>query len=398
MQLAIRPQLRRTGRSERAVHPLRDQLASVIETTAVDLLDPDRIELMAEDMRLVERHRVHHSGLVVNALILSAFQRSTDTEGRWLDAQVTYEKLGGTDSGSTSFRNFVRKMAPVMGKLLKRRLRAIAAETSKPELRGRLRDFADVLIPDGCAFKLASALSNVYAGTGQPSELKLHAVYSVRAGGVQAIEKTAGSVHDSDGFWPALWVHGALYISDLAFVNHERFIDAVSAGAHMLQRLKSDGNPVVLASYGATGHRRDLAHEDGRPMRLDDACAFGLVHKQSVLDLDVAITEGERRVVARVVCVPFGGEDRYYLTTLPREIFTPHDVAELYRMRWEIERFFRGWKGALRLDEVRRLRHPVSLEVAVTASLLASALAHRITEVVNDLERTAADRAAATSP
>jgi hypothetical protein len=52
-----------------------------------------------------------------------------------------------------------------------------------------------------------------------------------------------------------------------------------------------------------------------------------------------------------VVCVPFGGQDRYYLTTLPRAIFTPQDVAEPYRIRWEVELFFRGWRGAMSLDE-----------------------------------------------
>lgn len=396
MQLAVLPEVRRTGRSERATHPLRDALAAVIEETALDLFDPDRIELMAEDMRLVDRHRVHHVGLVVIALVLSTMQRSTDTQGRWLDAQVTYEGIGGSNSGTTSFRNQIRKMAPVLQKLLQQRLRAVAAKASSPNLRGRLRDFADVLMPDGCAFKLAAALSNIYAGTGQPAELKLHAVYSVRAGGVQSIARTEGSVHDSDGFWPEQWVEGALYLWDLAFVSHERFVDAVTAHAHVLQRLKSDSNPIVLASYGLTGRPRDLVHDDGRPMRLDEACAYGFVHAQSVLDLDVKIVHGERHVVARVVCVPFGGEDRYYLTTLPRAIFSPHDIAEMYRMRWEIERFFAGWKGALRLDEVRRLKHPVSLEVAVTASLLAAALAHRITAVVNELEQMAAD--AATSP
>ena len=394
MQLAVLPQLRRAGHSERSTHPLRDALAAVIEETALELLDPDRIELMAEDMRLVERHRVHHVGLVVNALVLSTMQRSTDTQGRWLDAQATYEMIGGADSGTTSFRNQVRKMAPVLRKLLQRRLRAIAAEAGTPELRGRLRDFADVLIPDGCAFELAAALSNIYAGTGQPAELKLHAVYSVRASGVQSIKATAGSVHDSDGFWPEQWKKGALYLWDLAFVSHERFVDAVSAGAHVLQRLKSDGNPIVLASYGTTGQRRELVHDEGRPMRLNEACVHGFVHQQSVLDLDVKIVHADHHVVARVVCVPFGGEDRYYLTTLPREIFTPHDIAEMYRMRWEIERFFAGWKGALRLDEVRRLKHPVSLEVAVTASLLAAVLAQRITAVVNDLEQIAANAAA----
>jgi len=65
------------------------------------------------------------------------------------------------------------------------------------------------------------------------------------------------------------------------------------------------------------------------------------VKPEAVLDLDVQVTDNKRRTVAaRVVCMPFGGEDRYYLTTLPRAIFTPHDVAELYRIRWEVELFF----------------------------------------------------------
>ena len=195
-------------RSELRVNAVRDELAAAVERTALGLIDPDRIEALADDLHLIERRRVHHVGLVVAAVVLSAMQRSTDTQGRWLDAQVKYEELNGAESGKTSFRNQVIKMVPVMRELLRRRLAAFAEATDHPELRGRLKAFADVLIPDGCAFKLASALSNVYAGTGQPAELKLHAVYSVRAGGVVSVAKTAGSVHDSDGFWPEKWVCG----------------------------------------------------------------------------------------------------------------------------------------------------------------------------------------------
>lgn len=387
MQLAVFPPLRRPLRPEIASSPVRDRLASIIEETAVDLLDPERIATLADDLRLVERQRVHHAGLVVAALVLSAMQRSTDTEGRWLDAQRTYEALGGAEGGKTAFRGQIRKLVPVMRELLRRRLEAMAAAASDDALRGRLRQFADVLIPDGSAFKIAAALSNVYAGTSQPAEFKLHAVYSARTGGAASIKTTAGSVHDSDGFHPERWVENALYIWDLAFVSHERFVAAASAGAHVLQRLKTGANPVVIASYGQTGARRALSTEDGKPLRLNEACEFGDVHQQRLLDLDVEIADDLGcTVIARVVCVPFG-EDRYYITTLPRAIFTPNDVAELYRMRWEVELFFRGWKGALRLDEVKRLQHPVSLDAAITASLLAATLAQRLTVAVNELER-----------
>ncbi len=398
MQLAVVPRFRRPLRSERGRDPLRDRLAEVVEDSTLALLDPDRIDAMAEDMRVITRHRVHHVGLITCSLILSALERSTDTEGRWLDAQRTYEALGGPEAGKTSFRNQTRKMLPVLKELLNRRLTQLAEGAPTTELRGRLRDFANVLIPDGCAFKLANALSGVYPGTGQDSELKLHAVYNVGARTATTIEVSAGSVHDSDGFWPSSWVAGALYIWDLGYNSHKRFIDAVQAGAVVLQRLKDGTNPVAIASYGPTGARRALVDEDGHPLRLLDACRFGWVHHDRVLDLDVEISDGRRSVRARVVCVPFGGEDRYYLTTLTRDLFTPQDVAELYRLRWEVELFFRNWKGAARLDEVRRLRHPDSLLVAVTASLLAALLARDISAGLEQLAQQAAAAAAAVSP
>jgi putative transposase len=388
--LYVIPPLHRRLRPELAPDPLRDQLAAVVERSALEMLDPDVIEAQAEDMRLIERHRVHHAGLVIVALVLSALQRSTDTQGRWLDAQRTYEKIGGARSGKTSFRNNVRKLVPLMNRMLRRRLKKLAERTTDTDLRGRLLHFADVLVPDGCAFKIAAALSGVYAGTGTDAELKLHAVYSVRAGGAVSVEPSAGSVHDSDGFWPERWEKDALYLWDLGYENKERFVDASVAGAHVLQRLKSNSNPIVLASYGEGGTRREILDADGACVRLEAALSCGLIHQQRVLDLDVEIRDGNgRSVVARVVCVPFGGEDRYYLATLPRAIFTPHDIAELYRVRWEVERMFRGWRGALRLDEVVRLQHPKSILAAVTASLLAATLAQDITRELNALERSA---------
>jgi len=70
-------------------------LAAAVEQTAVEMLDPELILALAEDLGIARRKRVHHAGLVIDSLILSALQRSTDTQGRWLDAQRSYEMLGG---------------------------------------------------------------------------------------------------------------------------------------------------------------------------------------------------------------------------------------------------------------------------------------------------------------
>jgi hypothetical protein len=362
---------------------LREMLADVVEADAIDLLDPDRLQAIAEDLRLVSRRRDYDAGLVAVSLVLSAMQRSTDTQGRLVDARRVYEMIGGGPAHEAGFRKVARKVGPVLSEVARRRLTSLAAKATSPELRGRLAGFRDVLIPDGCAFKLARKLARAYPGTGQPAEMKLHAVYSVRHGGLVSLEKSAGSVHDNDGFAPA-WQRDALYIWDLGFNDYGRVIEATRAGALVLQRLKTGANPKAIASYGESGHRRELHYEDGRPVRLEEACALGLVHKQRVLDMDVELKDGKKVALVRVVCVPFGGEDRYYLTTLSREEFSPYDVAEIYRLRWEIELFFRGLKGAVRLDEVRRLENAESLHTIVYATLLAAMLAADMTAKLNE--------------
>ena len=370
-----------------AAPELREMLADVIESSAIDLLDPERLQAIAEDLRVVERRRGYHAGLVAVSLILSAMQRSTDTEGRLVDARRVYEMLGGGATRESGFRKIARKVGPVLREILKRRLTALATTTSSPELRGRLSRFRDILIPDGCGFKLASALASAYDGTGQESQLKLHAVYSVRAGGLVSLHTTAGSVHDNEGFKP-VWQPGALYIWDLGYNDYGRVIAAIKAQALVLQRLKSGANPKVLASFSDGGTRRELRDENGRAPGLEDACAMGFVHKQRLLDLDAELRDNGETAVVRIVCVPFGGEDRYYLTSLPRSDFSPHDVAEIYRLRWEVELFFRGLKGAVRLDEVRRLENKESLHAIVYGTLLAAVLAHDITAKLNELEAT----------
>lgn len=401
MELAIVPRLHRRLRPEGGSDPLQKKLARHVEQSVMAMLDPDRIEALAEDMRLVERKRVHHAGLVVCAFVLSAFERSTDTEGRLLDARMTYEQLGGPRSAKSPFRRMAHKLLPVWHRLLHRRLQALAQTVPSGEMRGRLAHLTDVMIPDGCAFKLARALSGLYRGTGTVAELKLHAVYSVKAGASVEDTRTAGSTTDSKSFWPKTWAKGALYLWDLGYQNNQRFVEATEAGAYVLQRLKEISNPVVLASYNSAGERLDVRHEDGSPVRIDEACEFGYVHRQDVLDLDVEIEDDKKshkKVQARVVCVPVAGEDRYYLTTLPRAIFSAYDIAEMYRVRWEVELLFRNWRGAVRMDEVRRLSNPTSLDLAVSSSLLAALLSRDIHAGLERLCCEHAEASAAVSP
>ena len=152
--LFVVPKLHRSLRAAADPDPLRDAFAEHVADATLGLLDPDRIEAMGEDLGIIRKHRVHHAGLLVCAMVLAALERGSDTEGRWLDIQTTYRRLGGPDSGTTSIRKMGRRMRPVLKAMMKRRMREIVAGTRDENLRGRLRAFADVIIADGCAFNL----------------------------------------------------------------------------------------------------------------------------------------------------------------------------------------------------------------------------------------------------
>lgn len=385
MDMFVMPRRWRPTPSTMPQDPAVSALCKVISSSITPLLDPDALQAIAEDLGCVQRNREHHAGLVADSLILSALQQGADTQGRWLDAQAVYERIGGPRTGATSYRNTVRKLVPLFKELLARRVRALGLD--RPELQGRLRDFADVLMPDGCAFKIAAALADVWPGTSNPAEFKLHAVYSVRANGPRDLRQSAGCTHDTLGFKPECWEPHALYLWDLGYQDYDRFVEAALAGAIPLQRLKDKLNPVVLAWCDAQGVRHPVARADGAPMRLEEACEYAAIPSEGALDLDVTIRDArDREVVARVVCVPFEGHDRWYLTMLPRDRFTPFDIAELYRLRWEVELYFRTLRGAVRLDEARRMRHPASITVALLASLLAATLGQELTQALNAVE------------
>jgi hypothetical protein len=207
----------------------------------------------------------------------------------------------------------------------------------------------------------------------------------VRAAGPVDIAFTDGRAHDSPHFTPT-WVAGALYLWDLGYNDYARVLDARAADAHVLQRLKHGADPKVLAWYAPDGTRHALDAGSGRRhVRLNEACEFyAELRAQPVLDLDVELRDARGRTgVLRVVCVPFEGRDRYYLTSLPRAHFTPHDVAELYAVRWEVELYLKDVQGGTRADEVTRLTHLDSLRAVVYAALLAQTLSRDVTRAAN---------------
>lgn len=348
-------------------------------------LSPIRIKAVAEDLRVLHRQRDLDLGIVVISVILSALMRSSDTEGRVRDAFAVYRQIDTEiDVVDEAFRKAMIRSADVLLHLLQEWTRQIATLDGRPQLRGRLAFFKDLLLTDSTAFKLARALAFALPGSGTTAALKLHGVYSVRAQVAVSVTATSGSEHDSPHFQP-LWIAGALYLWDLGYNDYARVIAAQLAGAFFVQRLKDRANMGVVAWYDAQG----LRHVTPRgplgelPLLGDLLARTPALQDGGVLDLDVVLADREVSCIVRVVCVPTEGQDRYYLTNLPRAHFSPCDVAEIYSARWEIELLYKDWQGGCRLDEVARLSNLHTLRAVIYGGLLAHLLSRELACAAN---------------
>ena len=116
-------------------------------------------------------------------------------------------------------------------------------------------------------------------------------------------------------------------------------------------------------------------------MKLEQALSTGVLDfKDDRLDVDVVITarlDGKNvdevfRVVA--IAATDGGEDRYYLTSVPSDVLTPDDVATSYTLRWEIELLWKHLKTGVGLAAIRAWR-PAAVFALVHAKITSVALA-----------------------
>ena len=91
------------------------------------------------------------------------------------------------------------------------------------------------------------------------------------------------------------------------------------------------------------------------------------------IDADVHVGNGKKRVHVRLVGVQTPKGYCFFLTNLPPRI-GPRQVADLYRVRWEVELSIRLDKSVNRLDAIDA-EQPCTLKTLLHASLIASTIA-----------------------
>ncbi len=134
-------------------------------------------------------------------------------------------------------------------------------------------------------------------------------------------------------------------------------------------RLKDTWKPKV--DYRARGHRTQAFSSGPDRDALREQETRGLDGR--VIDADVHLGQGHKRVHVRLVGVQGSNGYGVFLTNLPRRS-GPRQVADRSRVRWEVERSIRLDQSVNRLDALAA-EQPCTLQTLWHASLIVSTIA-----------------------
>lgn len=346
-----------------------------IEDVLGAILPEEALTQIIEESGLQERERKMEARLLLRSIVLAA---PAGHGGRQADILAAYFQSGGKRVARCSFYAwFGASLERAMAAIRERALAFARAET--PDLPGVLgRVVRDWHIVDSTTVKLPDEMMEEYPGAGDYAALKVHKRMSVGIGTTVDYHLSPAREHDSlhlkiDESWRGLGL-----LCDLGYASLARLRDCETHGVVYIIRLKDNWKPKVdwisrckARETFVPGCDFDLAVESG-----DIELGHG------IFDADVRIGPPGNEIGARMVGVWVERKKAYcfFLTNAPRALVAASTVADIYRVRWEIECDNKLDKSSLRLDELRAETGPAVralTDASMVASILVCLLTHR---------------------
>lgn len=267
-------------------------------------------------------------------------------------------------------------------------LQAVIAEVSGQlqnsggRLAGALGQFKELFSTDSSTIALPDALRKVFPGSrknSSPATVKLHVVQQVKGAGIRSssTQITDGKTSDLKAFKVGPWVRGCLFLFDLGYYSFRRFARIKSHGGFFISRLKTNGNPVIVQSF--LTHRGRKIEVVGKKLQT----VLQRLRRQ-VIDFEVEVkyetkSGSKKPLRLRLVGIWNHIDKCYhlYLTNVRPEQLTAEQIADAYRLRWQVELLFREMKGVHRLEEIPG-ENPVMVEAMIYASILSALVTRRL--------------------
>lgn len=251
------------------------------------------------------------------------------------------------------------------------------------KLSDRLDGFKDILIQDSTVIRLHEKLAKFWPATRSrtvAAGVKIATLVSVVADGPRRVQLFGERTAEAKTLKIGPWVKDRLLLFDLGFYEYRSFARILENGGSFISRLKTNANPLIIRQLNTV--RGNSVMVEGE--RLQDV--LGRL-KREVLDVIVEVSFRRRSyggsrsgdvLRLRMIAIRNDETGKYhtYVTNLDTEMFTPADIASLYKVRWEVELLFKEMKSEFRIDLIPT-GNPDAVKAMLWTGLLATIL-HRV--------------------
>ena len=341
------------------------------------LLPAEAINQAAHRLGFIKRLRRIKAAQFIVLVVLSVCGR----EGQSLSAlrRRFIERTGLRVVRSSFIDRFTPSLMKVVHWMLTELQERAAA--ARPTLGGPLKGFADVVAVDATVIQVPRALAKLWKGTSTAAAIKVHTMIRALSGELLRHQITAETRHESRVFGIGHWAKKVLFLLDRGYASGSLYWRIHRVGGYFLTPLKKSFVARIVgvnAGHSGSASRAlgksvwDLCKQVGRrAKRIDVVCRF------QVRVRPYGTAKGRRFFQEfRVVGLYNHKERRYhfYVTNIEPERLKAADCASLYRLRWEVETWYKSAKSGLALDEIYSAK-PHIVRTLVKAALIRTTVA-----------------------
>jgi hypothetical protein len=218
-------------------------------------------------------------------------------------------------------------------------LRKLSQSVLRGALRHQLGRFTDVLVQDGSSFAVHDALADTFGGRftkNRPAAVELHTCVSLFRDQVLRAQLAPDKEAERDFLPPPHELTDKLLLADRGYPSLDYFEQVIAAGGFLLMRAKGDFNPKVCRAHGPGGRRPGF-----EGYWLQDIIRW-LPRRR--WDLEVQWDRPRRRVLRLRMVLVWNAHTKHFmvlLTNVPRRILSSRQIADVYRLRWQVELLFK---------------------------------------------------------
>ena len=315
--------------------------------------------------------------------------------------------LGSLENGTTSLRGFCR-VAAALGikisesglhqrletgavELLRQVSQAYLAQKSQGTMKAVFAPFPHVHVVDSTEIRLPDHLNGLFRGRRCAASLKVQLAYEYKQGHIEAIEIEQGCEPDQNSdLGMDVAKSGDLVLFDLGYFDQKRFARLEDKGVFFVSRLHSqvglyaspDSRQAIklLEVVRGKGQCGELSYYLGRQQRLAVRVLYYHLPSDVIAERRRKAHEAARK--NGMTCSQHSLDSLewlFFITNAPDLFLTVEQVAEVYRVRWQIELVFKVWKSEMRISSLGTWRVERIL-AQFYARLLALLIFHRLIE------------------